>query len=267
MVGFYINKIIDRKIYSPNNIKPVLGTFIYRNYDKDFVSHLNKDTAIRKIKINLKVEFKDSKLIVTAIDEDNNCIQNFFKIDIQKAKNENQKEYFNEQISRLGNTIFEINNIENNLPEDLFIPASIIKQIKNKIVDDLLITRKQNYPKEKTRYNKNLLKDIEFKFAKELNYSYNIANNLSEKFYKIFGAELIEPAFELQKNFVGKLLMTTKYCIRYEIDQCPKYNLQSNNQNLFLENNGNLFKLVFDCKNCLMKIYYEKAKDSSNRCK
>ncbi len=104
-------------------------------------------------------------------------------------------------------------------------------------------------------------------FAKELNYSYNIANNLSEKFYKIFGAELIEPAFELQKNFVGKLLMTTKYCIRYEIDQCPKYNLQSNNQNLFLVNNGNLFKLVFDCKNCLMKIYYEKAKDSSNRCK
>ncbi|HOP50394.1 MAG TPA: hypothetical protein PK887_07215 [Ignavibacteriales bacterium] len=81
---------------------------------------------------------------------------------------------------------------------------------------------------------------------------------MSRNFYKLFGAEIIENAFELQKDFSDKLLMTTKYCIKYEIKQCPKYHNSKNNSQLYLKNNNNVFKLVFDCKNCLMKIYYGK---------
>jgi len=256
-VGFYINKIIDGKIILPKSIVPVNGRVIYRNFNLKFFNLLQKKSAERKIGTSLILEYIDEHLIATITDEDDNVYTNRFEYQFQEAK-QNNIDFINNYFSKLGNTIFELNKIDNKLPKNIFIPASTLSNIKKDLIENLLKIRIANYKLITTRYNKKNLKNIDFKFANFLNYSYNISNSLSRNFYKLFGAEIIENAFELQKDFSGKLLMTTKYCIKYEIKQCPKYHNSKNNSQLYLKNNNNVFKLVFDCKNCLMKIYYGK---------
>ena len=67
---------------------------------------------------------------------------------------------------------------------------------------------------------------------------------------------------EQTEDYDGKALMTTKYCLRYELGCC----LQGKNRNkalvdikptdtLILRNNDKHFRLEFDCKECLMRIY------------
>jgi putative protease len=89
-----------------------------------------------------------------------------------------------------------------------------------------------------------------------MDYKGNVLNKFAEKFYKHHGVEIIEPGFELLKDKKGKILMRTKYCIKYELGECPKQN--GNNQGLskqlFFVNTKFKLRLDFDCRNCEMKI-------------
>jgi putative protease len=52
--------------------------------------------------------------------------------------------------------------------------------------------------------------------------------------------------------------MTTKYCLRKELDTCLLEKPMSDQQidpALFLEDNTGKYRLEFECKECQMKIY------------
>ena len=63
-------------------------------------------------------------------------------------------------------------------------------------------------------------------------------------------------------DYDGKILMTTRYCLRYELGCClqgknthkPRVNL-AHSEGLVLRNNDNRFRLEFDCKECQMHIF------------
>lgn len=50
-------------------------------------------------------------------------------------------------------------------------------------------------------------------------------------------------------------LMRSKYCIRYQLGMCPKYQGASASGPLFLVNNGRRLSLGFDCSNCEMTVF------------
>ena len=99
-------------------------------------------------------------------------------------------------------------------------------------------------------------------------YRANIANHLAHEVYKELGCRHIEPAFEISCMNGNELndaeLMRCKYCLRYELGSCikGKDNGVSDKERLhippqtklFLENEGRLFALHFDCVNCEMVI-------------
>ena len=49
-------------------------------------------------------------------------------------------------------------------------------------------------------------------------------------------------------------LMRTKYCVRYELGMCPKYQGAKPTGDLFLMNNGRRLALRFDCSRCEMTV-------------
>ena len=49
-------------------------------------------------------------------------------------------------------------------------------------------------------------------------------------------------------------LMRSKYCVRYELGLCPKYQGARPPQELFLLNNGRRLALHFDCAACEMTV-------------
>ena len=103
-----------------------------------------------------------------------------------------------------------------------------------------------------------LRKDIEVLqcekiLSKDLSYKYNVSNRLSGSVYRMAGAEVIEPAYELAHQAHAEL-MRTRYCIRFELGICPKHHKVKDSGPLFLLNNGQRFALHFDCRNCEMTI-------------
>ena len=86
---------------------------------------------------------------------------------------------------------------------------------------------------------------------------------MSERLYKHHGINKIERGVEQTGDYDGKALMTTKYCLRYELGCClhnkagqkPPTVAIDSRDNLVLHNNGRLFRLQFDCRECVMRIY------------
>ena len=111
-----------------------------------------------------------------------------------------------------------------------------------------------------------VLKDSGEAFVSErLDYRYNIVNSHAEMFYKQHGAKEIERGVEQTGDFREKALMTTKYCLRYELGCCLKGKNKDkaqvsidNTDKLILGNNGRYFRLEFDCSACQMCIYADK---------
>ena len=48
--------------------------------------------------------------------------------------------------------------------------------------------------------------------------------------------------------------MRSRYCIRYELGMCPKYQGAGDSGPLFLLNNGRRLALGFDCRRCEMTV-------------
>ena len=71
-----------------------------------------------------------------------------------------------------------------------------------------------------------------------------------------------EYGLEKSLNYHGKALMTTKYCLRYELGCCLKADRSKwkvdipdvYQGDLYLRNARNQFALTFDCANCQMLI-------------
>ena len=66
----------------------------------------------------------------------------------------------------------------------------------------------------------------------KLDFMYNVANKTARKFYERHGVTEIEKAFELQWDPGKSRVMTTKYCIKYELERCPKYHRENMDKKL-----------------------------------
>ena len=88
---------------------------------------------------------------------------------------------------------------------------------------------------------------------KDITYKNNISNSIAEQLYKEAGAVEILKAYELEQTASAEL-MRTRYCIRFELGMCPKYQGAKVPKPLFLLNNGRRLALGFDCKACEMTV-------------
>ena len=96
----------------------------------------------------------------------------------------------------------------------------------------------------------------------KLDFMYNVSNKLARKFYERHGVTEIEKAFELQWDPGKSRVMTTKYCIKYELEKCPKYHPDMDGrlkEPLVLKQGELEYKLKFNCKPCEMEIWEKDA--------
>lgn len=155
---------------------------------------------------------------------------------------------------------FEIDRINIKLDSLPFISISELNNIRNILLEKLLNLRCENY----NLIRRELTFSIPEYFEKKVNYKSNIANKLSKKLYEEAKVSSIEEAFEKKSDFKNKVVMTTKYCIKYEIGICPVFQkefmnekeLQLSKKQLYLKDNRHNYKLEFDCTNCEMNIIY-----------
>ena len=250
--GFLVNANIKGKIY-PNQPQNELsiGTTIYRNADHNFEKCLKGNSSNRYISVSLKVAQKNNQLFFSAIDEDSIAYEIIIEDTFDIARNpllalNNIKN----QLTKVGETIFKVESIT---IDDFLTPKHIPLSCLNAIRRDLLSNLKQ---KRVESYKTNAQKSTSpNRYTQtEIDYKGNVSNTMSEKFLFSHGVTKIEKAFETNPPQKTVELMTTRYCIKYELELCPLKQKAEPTKQLFLRDNNNTYPLIFDCKSCTMKV-------------
>ncbi len=248
--GFRVNRVEENKIFPAEMPRLKAGITLYRNYDHEFEKMLSKPSAERKISVSLRFEETTDGFRLTATDEDG-CSATCSEPWKKEIANKNQSENISSQLSKLGNTTFELTGLQVNLSGNWFIPSSYLSELRRKTVEALMLSRAETRPVKHSK-----IKSTTHAFPrKHLSYLGNVSNRYAREFYKSHGVTQINSAFELSSlSYVP--LMFTKHCIRYSLGYCLKWQETKSNlkEPLYLLSNQTRLKLEFNCKDCEMKI-------------
>ena len=252
--GFRINRVEGNLIFPTQMPNIAIGTKVYRNYDHEFENRLTKPTAERKVSISILLGEISNGFVLHATDEDDNRVSFTIMLEKSNAKKPQQDNIRN-QLSKTGNTIFNVTDIEIDFTNDWFIPSSLLSEWRKKLVELLIKARKVNYRQE----IKQILPTSHTYPVKQLTYLGNVSNEKSRSFYMQHGSEVIQPAFEVQSQ-QNVPLMFTKHCLKYALGWCPKEikDKLPYQEPFYLVNNRLRLKLTFDCKTCEMHVSQEK---------
>ena len=259
--GAQINIIIN-DIVVPNTFKPLKpGTIIYRNSDANFNRLVERDdSAIRKISVSLKFTETNEGFQLLAIDEDGHESVASFQTEKELTKNEESTiPNIKKNLSKTGNTPFIVDDISVEFTKNWFLPISKINDIRRLVLEQLIDIRINEYHREEFQITKT---DHPYPVT-QLDFTYNVANKLARAFYKRHGVTEIEKAFELQWDPGKSRVMTTKYCVKYELGKCWRFNKETMGEKLVepltLKHGENEYKLKFNCKPCEMEIWEKDA--------
>lgn len=252
--GIHINRVEGDRLYPLKMPELKKGIPIYRNYDHEFNKLLAKESAVRKIKTKITIGEISSGFSLYIIDEDDNSVTLNFDCEKELAKKD-QQENIQYNLSKTGNTIFEVQGVNIVFSENWFIPASVISDWRRQLTDRLLSLRKINFKQD----IKKIKPTIHAFPAKEITYLGNVMNDRSRLFYAQHQSNVIQLAFEKepQKNMP---LMFTRHCIKYGMGWCPKSQKAKSpySEPFYLRYNETYLRLEFDCKNCEMKVFDKK---------
>lgn len=259
--GAQINTI-ENGVVIPNTFKPIKeGTIIYRNADASFNKLVERDdSAIRKIGVCLTFSETNTGFKLIAVDEDGH--QSTAEITTEKELSKNEDSVIanvKKNLSKTGNTPFIVDEITVKFTENWFLPISKINEIRRIALEQLIDVRINEYHREEFKLTKT---DHPYPVT-QLDFTYNVANKLARAFYKRHGVTAIEKAFELQWDPGKSRVMTTKYCVKYELGKCARFQRDTMGEKvvepLVLKHGENEYKLKFNCKPCEMEIWEKDA--------
>jgi 23S rRNA 5-hydroxycytidine C2501 synthase len=235
------------------------GVQVNRNRDMDWVRGLEKKSAERRIGAWLSLDETANGLQLTVTDEDGHSGSATLAGPRQDAKDPSQADTkLLENLSRLGDTLFQPLDVTLNLKGPRFVPASQLNALRRDAVEQLEAARMAawhrlpratpveppvNYPED------------------TLTYLANVFNHKARDFYAKRGVKVIAAAYESHEEEGEVSLMITKHCVRFSLSLCPKQakgvaGVQGTvkAEPMQLINGKEKLTLRFDCKPCEMHV-------------
>jgi putative protease len=227
---------------------------LYRNLDSQFEKLLEKETAHRKLLLKFRLEETAEGFALKGTDEMGRAHTELILAEHQPSKSP-QRENMMRQLLKVGDSPYEIEDIELNLTQDWFIPSSVLANARRNLI--LALTQMQGHARTsstpKAQATQHILKDA------HLDYTANIANQEAQAYYESIGAASCDPAFELAPPKGKKAIMFCKYCIRHELGMCKKKQQASASQYtepfMLHSADGSQYELSFNCKDCEMSVW------------
>ncbi len=253
LAGFRVERVEKGKIF-PNSMKGLaVGTELYRNHDMDFTRVLKKSPGDRRIAVAMHFIQDERGIRLEATDEDDCAAEARREIDFEPSRNpENARVQIEKQLSSTGNTPYRITTLAIEPQEPGFLAASALNGIRREVLERLTAVRLTAFSPQAIPFSPN---DAPYP-EKILDFHANVFNTQARKFYERHGATISEPAFESLADIAGKTVMTTRYCIRYQLDLCPKLQHPAHpvKEPLRLKDAHHTYRLEFDCRNCRMSV-------------
>ncbi|MBS1155166.1 MAG: collagenase-like protease [Proteobacteria bacterium] len=253
LVGLRINRAQSLRLF-PNEMPSDLavGMTLYRNLDHEFEKQLEKQSAERRIRIDLLLADTSDGLALTLTDEDGvSATATLLQAKEPARDAERAMQGMRDALAKLGNTLFIANTITLDLAHAWFVPASALNALRREAVENLEIARTAAYQRPErwapasppTAYP-----------SETLSYLGNVNNKAAREFYAAHGVQQIAPAFEQNREAGEVSLMITKHCLRYSFNLCPKQVKGTRPDPLQLVRGQDSYTLKFDCKRCEMHV-------------
>ena len=237
--GFRANRVEGNRIFPykmPQGLRP--GMRLYRNNDQEFERILSGQSARRKIPVSLSLRAVEGGFELSA-----GTCSVYLPLAHQKAQ-KSPRENLVRQLSRLGDTIYECQQVDIPADFDYFIPNSQLSELRRSLVEKL-----DSHPRLSSHPSLPSHPRISYPSYPHP-YLYNISNHLSAEFY---GSDA--SAYEL-KGGEGPI-MQCRHCIRYSLGYCVKHGGKRPQwrEPLYLVlGDGRRFQLEFDCHQCQMNV-------------
>ena len=237
--GFRANRVVGNRIYPfkmPAGLRP--GMSLYRNNDQEFERILSKPSATRKIPVSIALRAVDDGFELSA-----DGVTLHFVAEHQIAQ-KSPRENLVRQLSKLGDTIYECQEIDVPADFNYFIPNSQLADMRRQLTE-ALVQPQRRLIQAKVSGNPGVNK---------LSYQNNISNHQSAAFY---GTDELS-AFELKGG--NGPIMQCRHCIRYSLGYCVKRGGKRPTWHEPLSlvlGDGRRFRLEFDCAHCQMNVLME----------
>lgn len=255
--GYRVNRVEGNRVFlfleSTDMPSITAGTELYRNYDIEFEKVLSKESATRKIGVDILFREIPSGYEVVMTDEDGykaRAVTEWKKEDARTP----QKDNIRTQLSKLGGTRFEAVDVEIQLEGERFIPSSLLSDMRRSVAEKLESLRLESY----TRPLPGTPATPHYP-VKELSYLGNVMNAQARTFYQDHGVTKVDDAFEKSQPD-SATVMFCRHCIKYALGICTKNRKRDLKiqEPLFLTSqDGRQFRLKFDCSRCQMEIMYQ----------
>jgi len=246
------------------------GMVINRNRDMDWVRGLDKTSSERRIGVWAEFAETPQGFELKLTDEDGHTASAALACAKELAKDAVRNDTsLRENLGKFGATAFEVLNLQLNLSQAWFVPASAINGLRRDAVAALEQARLDAYQRP-TR-----LAAVEPPVAypeDSLTYLANVYNQQAHDFYAKHGVKVIEAAYESHEELGEASLMITKHCVRFSMSLCPKQakgvtGVQGTvkAEPLMLINGSEKLTLRFDCKPCEMHVVGKMKKSVLNQ--
>jgi len=256
--GFRVNRTDGNTLHLAAPVSGLhRGTVLFRNHNSQREAMMARVTAVRVIDVDMTLRMvgDGSFMALDIAIADTPVISATASIAIPDplaVARTDQYRARRDTLSKLGGTGYSVRNIDDRLDPDMFVPLSTLASLRREAVAVLDRSLRASYIREIRRQSSGNL----FFERTRLDYTDNVANRLSKKFYMEAGAEEIYPAIELTKAKPGTRVMLTRYCLRRELDRCL---CTSSGRKLvgplILRGAGFDLDLRFDCTRCEMSIH------------
>jgi putative protease len=254
--GYRVNRVEGNRVFlfleGADMPSLAAGTELYRNYDIEFEKVLSRESATRKIGVDIIFEEIPSGYQVTMTDEDGLSATASVEWKKEDARTP-QQENIRTQLGKTGNTGFEVQNVEVRLEGERFIPSSLLSDLRRQVTAGLERVRLDSYVRPGVGASANPKYPIE-----KLTYLGNVMNAQARTFYQDHGVTGIDDAFEKTQPD-SATVMFCRHCIKNAMGLCtknPRQILKVQEPLWLVSQDGRRFRLRFDCSKCQMEIMY-----------
>ena len=254
--GYRVNRVEGNRVFLflESGEMPSLsaGTELYRNYDIEFEKVLSKESATRKIGVDILFEETTTGYQVTMTDEDGLSATSSVEWQKEDARTP-QQDNIRTQLGKMGNTGFEVQDVDVRLEGERFIPSSLLSDLRRQVTAELEKTRLESYVRPDVGASANPVYPVN-----QLTYLGNVMNVQARTFYQDHGVKNIDDAFEKNAPDSG-VIMFCRHCIKIAMGLCtknPRRDMKVQEPLWLVSQDGRRFRLRFDCSKCQMEILY-----------
>ena len=227
-----------------------------RNLDHNWQQALQKTSSERRIAVDIDLSGWQEQLVLTMTCEDGVSVTHTLDGEFAEATQaEKALANLRDGVAKLGQTIYFARDVQVNLPGALFVPNSLLNQLRRETVERLDDARVKAAPRGQRKavsVPPPVYPDTHLSFLA------NVYNHKARAFYQRYGVKLIDAAYEAHQEKGDVPVMITKHCLRFAFNLCPKQAKGSIKSwkatPMQLIHGDEVLTLKFDCRPCEMHV-------------